>query len=528
MNKIVYFLFVGILFSSCRKEATVWYSDWVVPMIHDTLDLSNFTNDSTLVLENGFYNLNLSRKIASIKPSDYVKIPDTTINQKFAIALLSLSVPPGASFVAENKDHIFDLAEIQLKKARIKKGKIILEVFSPIATKTFFEIELPSVKKDNLSIKKTLEVPAGSLTNLSSNKLEVDLSNYFIEMTGSNGVLYNALPSKMRIYSDPSGSQVNLSSNDSTTFKLSMEGIELDYARGYFGNYTYTDNYVFVSEFLQNKVKGTIDLPNIELNLEFSNGIKTSAKANLKKLKNTNSVALSSVSLTHSIIGNPFIIEGATGNWDYFTSSKKQLIFDDSNSNLENFIENLGEKTEIDYELELNPWGNISGGWDEFFPTSSFDVNLNLKMPLKIGLNNLILKDTFDVSFQQDYEKTHIEKGVLHLKVENAYPLEGEITLVFLDQFNQVIAEITDIEKVNSSVFGNMNSYGILSSKSELNVNLNESILLKLNEIKKIYASVKLNTPNAVSSLSEQVSIPEKSFFKLKVQASLKLENRIK
>jgi hypothetical protein len=528
MNKLLYFLLLSIFFSSCRKEATVWYSGWVVPLMHDTLNLSKLTNDSTLTIENGFYALNLSRKIASIKPSDYVKIPDTSIVQKFAIVFPTLLVQPGSSFVTDNKDHIFDLDEIQLKKARIKKGKIILEVFSPIQTPTFFEIELPSVTQDDLAIKKTLQVPAGSPSNQASNKIELDLSGHFIEMIGSDGISFNALPSRLKIFTDPNGSQVNLTSSDSTTFELSMEGIELDYARGYFGNYKFTDSYTFVSEFLKNKVMGTIDLPNMELKLEFSNGIKTSAKADLKKLNNINSSNSSSVLLSHPIIGNPFTIQSATGNWSNFIPSKKEIIFDASNSNLTNFIENLGETTEIEYELELNPWGNISGGWDEFFPSSSLDVNLDLKMPLQIGLDNLILRDTFDVSFNQDYEKTHVESGILHLKVENAFPLEGQISLFFLDEFNQIIAEIDDLEKVKSSVFGSMTSFGILSNKSEINVNLDESILLKLNEIKYIFASVKLNSPNAISLMNEQIEIPEKAFFKLKAQASFNLENRIK
>ncbi len=528
MKKLLYFSALIFTFFSCRKEATVWYSDWVVPIIQDSLDLKNLTNDSTLSIENGFYNVDLTRKIASIKPSEYVKIPDTIISQKFAIALPSLAVSPGTSFVTNNEDHIFDLDKIQLKKARIKKGKIFLEVFSPIETKTFFEIELPSVSANNVVIKKTLEVPPGSPAQLSSNKLEVDLSGSFIKMTGSNGVSFNSLPSKLRIFSDPNGSAVTVSSSDSTVFNLSMEGIELDYAQGYFGNYHFAESYTFVSEFLKNKVNGTIDLPAISLDLELTNGIKTSAKANLKKLNNINSNTSTSVLLSNSIIGNPFTVQGATGNWDNFTPSEKTISFDGSNSNLENFIENLGETTEIDYEIELNPWGNISGGWDEFFPTSAFDINLKMSLPLKVGLNNLILKDTFDVSFEQDYSKTQIESGSLVLKLENAFPLEGEIELFFLDADKSKIGEISDINKINSSVFGSMTSLGILSNKTELNVMLDEAILLKLNEIKYIFAQVKLNSPNAISNLSEQVSIPEKAFFRMKVQAAFNLENRIK
>ncbi len=527
MNKFFYFLFVSAILFSCRKENTSWYSDWTVPLFNDTLDLNNLTNDSTLTIQNGFYVLDLNRKIASIKPSEYIKIPDTIIEQKFAISINSLNIPAGTSFVNNNEDHVFDLKDVQLKMARVKQGKIYLEVFNEVSTKTFFEIELPSVTLNNIKVKKNLEVPAGSSSSPSSNTLEIDLAGYFIDMTGSSGNSFNSLPSKLKVTSDPNGNSVILTSSDSTKFKIRMEGIELDYARGFFGNYKVLDSYSFESEFLKNNLSGNIDLPNIHLDLNFQNGIKTSAKANLKKLNNINSENSNAVLLTNEIIGNPFTIQTATGSWENLVPSTKTFIFDENNSNLENFIENLGETTEIEYDIELNPWGNISNGWDEFFPESSFDVNLNLQMPLNIAFNNLVLQDTFYVSFEQDYEKTQIESGILHLKVENAFPLEGEISLIFLDEFNnQIFTSIID-QKIGSSVYGAINSLGIISSKTNLDINFPAELLLKLNEIKKIKTSIKLNSPNVNTNLVEQVLIPEKAFLKVKLQASFNLENHL-
>ena len=69
MNKLFGLLLLALGAVSCRKEATTWYSDWVLPVAGDTLDLSNLTNDSTLAIENGVYVLDMHRKIASIQPS---------------------------------------------------------------------------------------------------------------------------------------------------------------------------------------------------------------------------------------------------------------------------------------------------------------------------------------------------------------------------------------------------------------------------------------------------------------------------
>lgn len=527
MKNFVCFLWLSCFLFACRKEATSWNSKWIVPLFQDTLDLKNLTNDSTLTIQNGSYFLDLTRQIASIKPSEYVKIPDTLIEQKFAISISSLNIPPGTSFVNNNEDHIFDLEDTQLKKARIKQGKIFFEVFNPLATKTFFEIELPSVTFENQVIKKTLEVPSGSFQNPGFNQLEIDLSAYYVDLTGSNGSSFNALPSKLKVSTDPAGDYVVLKSTDSTKFKIKMEDIVLDYARGYFGTYKVSDSYSFVSEFLQKNVKGSVDLPKTHLDVIFENGIKVSSKASVEKLANMNSENESTILLNHPMIGNPFTIQSATGSWENLSISQKTFTFDENNSNIEQFVENLGETTNIDYELELNPWGNISGGWDEFFPNSSLDVFLKAQMPLNIGLNNFILSNTFDVNFNQDYQKTHINSGTLYVKLENAFPIEGQLELAFLDEFDQVIFTIANSDKIKSAVYGTLNAFGILSSKSNLEIVFPESLLSRLNEIKKMSASIKLNTPNAQTNQSEQISIPEHAFCKIKVQTSFNLENRI-
>ena len=526
MNKLFGLLLLALGAVSCRKEATTWYSDWVLPVAGDTLDLSNLTNDSTLAIENGVYVLDMHRKIASIQPSEYIELPDTIIELKFAISFSSLNVPAGSSFVNSNEDHVFDLGDVELKKARVKSGRIYLDVYSPVPTRTFFEIELPSVTSGSEVVKKTLAVPPGTLQNPASNSLAIDLTGYLIDLTGSSGLAFNSLPSKLKVTSDSAGGAVELHSTDSTRFVIRMENIRMDYARGYFGQQKVSDSYTFDSKFLKNQLSGMLDIPAMSLQLDFKNSIKVSASANLKQLKNTNTENGNSVSLANSIIGNPFIIQSAAGNWDNLQPSVKTVSFDGGNSNLESFIENLGDQTLIDYEIQLNPWGNTSGGWDEFFPQSALDVEVHAQMPLNIGMNNLVISDTFDLAIEQDYTKTQVQSGNLVLKLENAFPFSGDLALEFYDVNDQSIHAITNLQQIPSGNYGATTSLGIPSQKSQLTVPFPEELLLRLNDIKKIRVSLTLNTPDAMGN-TQVVSIPEKAFFLVKIQTNFKLENHL-
>ena len=90
---------MAILFSSCKKEATRWHSDWVVPILTDTLSLSNLYNDSTLSISASQINIDLSRTLLDLGLSDLVKIPDTTISQQYQANFTVSNVSPGFTFV---------------------------------------------------------------------------------------------------------------------------------------------------------------------------------------------------------------------------------------------------------------------------------------------------------------------------------------------------------------------------------------------------------------------------------------------
>ena len=70
-------------FVSCKKEATRWQTDWLLPILNDTLSLAQYYNDSTLSINGTQIEINLSRTLLDLSLTDLVKIPDTTITQQY-------------------------------------------------------------------------------------------------------------------------------------------------------------------------------------------------------------------------------------------------------------------------------------------------------------------------------------------------------------------------------------------------------------------------------------------------------------
>lgn len=528
MRFLVFFsIIASFLLISCRKEKAIWESDWSLPLVSDTLDLKNLVSDSFLAVNgSGNYQLEINRNILDLKLSDYIEIPDTTISQKYSIASGSINVQPGSSFVNNNKDHIFDLQGAELKRVVISEGKIKITVESPIETKTIFTVKLPKAKKDGLAISKTIQAPAGSNANPSLTSTEIDLSGYELDLTGTDGGGFNLLQSQMIVKTDESGVAVNVNNYDTTKFIIEMKNIKMNYARGYFGNLTIQDTSDLYVEFLDKITGGIFDLPATNIQFIISNGIKVSARATLNSLTNTNTYSGTNVSLNHSQMGVPFTINQATGTWDSFFASIKIILFTSANSNVEQFIENLGAHQKLDFKLELNPYGNISGGWDEFFPDSKLQVLLKAQMPLSASMTNLTIEDTFDLNIDTDADKTHIIAGKLKLKVSNAFPLQGEVKMFLLDASGQLVETVSGTELIPSSVYGNLILGQLQKSDATIYFDLNANTLSKINSIKKVVVKVVLNTPEAATNISNFVLIPEGAFMAFKLGTAFQLENR--
>jgi hypothetical protein len=526
MKKIVYITFIlSSLIYSCKKELTSWSSNWGIPLVNDTLNLKNLVADSFLGTNgSGFYQLEINRNLVDINLSDYIEIPDTIVTQKYAIGINNISVSPGTSFVNNNKDHKFDLKDVQLKKARLSAGLIKITVSNPIQTGTIFSVKLPGVKKNGEVIEKTFQTPAGTILNPSTISTSIDLNGYEIDLRGTGGAGFNLLQSEMKVQTDPQGNTVNITNQDSTKFSVEISGLKFDYAQGYFGSLSVEDSTSLVVDFLNKITGGNIDLNTTNIEFIVSNGIKVSARANLMEIKNIHPVN-GMVSLTHPQLGTPFMLDGALGSWNSFSPFVKKIQFTSSNSNIENFIENLGSTIKLKYKLELNPYGNISGGWDEFYPTSKLSVFLKANMPLSAQFNNFTITDTFDIKIEQNQEKGHITNGQLKLKAKNAFPIKGNIIISFLDEYNNLIGSTSGNQPVQSSIQGTMDN-GIMVSNSTMLIDVPASIISRINEVTKVVVSLKADTPNSTNTGNQMVFIPDGAFFKIQLNANFTYKNQ--
>ena len=518
-------LFLTILICSCKKKQTTWNSDWSAPIISDTISLSNLYNDSTLVSSNQTsIDLDLSRTILNLGLSDLVGFPDTTINQIFNLNFSLSNVPAGYTFANTIEEHSFDLNDVQLKKVEVSSGTIKLKVFNSIATKVYFKIILPGITKNGLAFEQTFFVNAGTNAQPGSAEEPLDISGYSFDLRGVNGLGYNKLQSQLIITSDPTGPSVAISSNNVFSFSAELSGLKFSYAKGYFGNTLISETAEFLVPYFNSIVAGNLDLPSANLDFEIENGMKFGIKGKIISAENTNSSGNTS-QLVSSNLGNDFLISPATGSWNSLQTSSQHLIFSATNSNIENYLENLGSSHQLAYQLQLNPWGNVSGGNDEIFANSRLKIKIKSQIPLTVGADGLTLRDTFNIELKQNSNKTHAKSGLISLSATNAFPLACEPILYLLNENGSILYTINATSQIYSSLLGSLNTQsGLFEKSSLLEFVLTEDIVKNLDNIKKIIVQAKFDTPSPSSGINEVQSIPFGAFLAVKLRLKLNAE----
>lgn len=526
--QLIFFCSLFIFSLGCKKKPTIWESDWSVPVVDDTLSLNNLVNDSTLsIAPGGTFELDLTRTLLNLQASDIIDFRDTTITYSYSIVFPEILINPGYPFVNEVNEHDLDIPDVQLKKIILKKGYIDFEIRNPLQTVVFTRVQIPGVKKDGVTFDQEYSTPPGTMANPGIKKATIDLSGYEMDLTGIDGNLYNMLRTQITVRTDPNGPQVPMTNQDVAIVQATFRDVKIDYARGYFGNLLVSQTSDFFVEALNLYESGALDIANTSIVFTIDNYIKAGAEGKINNVSNENNAGVS-VDLSGGMLGQSLLIDPATGSWSSLTPSHKEIEFNSSNSNIEAYLENLGNKHTVDYSLELNPWGNNSGSWDEIFPGTAIKVQVKAKMPLSVGMDNLTLKDTFDLNLNQDDTKTHIKSGSFVLNATNAFPFSGNIQLLLLDDNMNLLHTLSGSDKIESANFGSLNpKHDLYTANSEIYFSLNEGVINDLSRIKKVIIYTVLNSIDPSTGISNQMIIPANAFLSVKLRTRFTTENII-
>lgn len=499
-KKILFFILLSSIVLSCRKdfEGPNWDLDLLSPLIKTSLNLNDLLPDSVLVTNpDTSLKLVYQTNIFDVDMDSLYKIPDTTISDIYTMSVSSV-VNPGSTFYSNDNDIKLNITNgVQLNYALIESGFIEVEVFNEIREKIIIKYTIPSFTKNGDTLVLQEIIDAGTVSQDGHLTKKIDVSGYVMDLTGKSKSEVNTIITRASGTVDTNAlGPVSITAGQKITYYNKLIDIVPYFVRGYFGKQQlhYGPETTNIDVF-NRIIAGSLDLEQVDVNIEFKNGIGVDAQLILNQFTTVNTNTVNTSPLSHSVIGAPVNINRAqlTNTIPEVTFSNYNVAINTNNSNIDQLIEIFPNQLLYDINININPFGNISGGNDFVYKKHSLETNLNVEFPLSLVANNLTLADTINFSLPSEAETGRINDGTLFLYANNGFPFNANLQLSMYDEFNNFIQAIPVTNQIQAAP---VNSSLRVTSKKEsvLRIPLTTADVDNLYNAKKILLTIAFTT----------------------------------
>lgn len=413
------------------------------------------------------------------------------------------------------------LGDIRLSEMKIKSGLLEIEAISTINDSMFFEIYMPGALKDGEPLRMLSTIPPSDGVNASISVFQFPFNDYTLDLRGfgpqeailgdlngnniTDSDTVNTYIQRITGRIDSTGQIVNLALNDSLRFNVRAVNIVGEYGLGYLGKDTVHFGPESIDfEFLNSVTSGNLDLNDVSVSLEVNNGIGADALVTIDELTSSNSMSGNQVSLTSSAIDNGFSVNPATltGGAPPYNSEISSVILDGSNSNIEEFIENLPDQLTYTISIEQNTLINSAPSISEvvsnppnfIYFDGNLSANMNVEIPLHFASNQLSLVDTTEFNLSRQGQD-QITSGTFNLIIDNGFPIEALSSLTLLDELGTPLLDLVSAETI-AAAETDQNGLVSNSTQSIIKFTFNNNDLDAIFEARQLLIQVELNHPS--------------------------------
>lgn len=532
LTKIVFIIVTIFTFFSCKKE-TSWDVDAAFPIARSNLNISDFFGDTIFKADpTGLLHIAISKDILNYTMDSLVKLPDTTVSISY--------VSPFTSFLAANttiftnnsstdKEITFDISNgVELSKAIVRKGMLKIEYFNSYTQPLNFNYDINSATLWGNILHVNQTIGGGSISNPNTITKYYPLDGYTIAMTGLSLNKVNTLVQTYTISTDVTAVGDQLQIGQGLMVKLSFVDIIPDYVQGYFGkqNLSFGPDSSAIN-FLSNFKPSNLLLTQSSINFRIINefGIEMSSSINnLRSIKTTpaNIVTLNAGNLLQSINVNR---AGKTNNpsnpvfpW------VQQININNTNSNLNPFLENLPNYFGYSVQAKLNPLGNISAGNDFAYFGHGLKVIADIDIPLALSANSFYLVNYAKVDLSNLTQLNNVNSCDLFLQATNNFPFDAKLQGYLINDQNQIIDSLfSPTQNTIQSAITDINNNVLNSVDSKITSNLGVDKIANLKRCKQIKFVIQLFLPNQPTP----IKLKDSNYLDLILSANVNYKARI-
>jgi hypothetical protein len=428
-----------MLFACRREEPTRWNVDVAAPLAFGNLSLEDLVADSLLYADpSGLWHLALNYSLTEFDVDSLVAIPDTSIEKIFEVPLVGgpYAIPPGQEIINQDENTALAVNNVQLKEVIAKGGSLEYAVKSYVNGELQCIYSLPGVSLNGVPVVIDVHTEPGNQFYPYELTGSIDLTGHRIDLTGGNGIGYNEIFSNLVVKVDPlAAGPAQVFGGDAIEILLTFKEPEVSYARGYFGQHTYDfGQSVSVGGDLH-MPQGTLNLESAALNLRLTNAVGADAVVNFGTIRAINSAANDYVLLNNPEILAPVNLTRAFDTGNGIAMNSAEVLVNQNNSNLTNFLELLPDRLVFTGSIAINPLGNLTDGNDFIYTDRMLEAGIAIDIPLSLGMKDLVLSDTIALSGTADL----VANGRLVCTVDNYFPFSVSLDCQLADEQGQVL-----------------------------------------------------------------------------------------
>lgn len=430
-----------MLLSSCSKDdfnpdldaSPDWSPEIAMPLAYTEIgieDLAHANDSNTIVVINNeqYCTLIYHDRVFDLHASQLVQIPDQVLQRQFSLnnsEILTLS-NNGQIQVTNRSDLFFPAGQdVEADSMILKNSELTIDCISDFPANSTIEIDIPGLRKNGVGFKETITLTTngnGSVQEVST----FPLNNYFVDFTKS-GTVHNTLEIIYNVTISGNGSGV--SPSNSIQCNAVFQDMDFKTMYGYLGqqNIGNIADSIEISIFKNAGSTGSFTVAEPSITIDISNSIGIPIDARISQLtafhsNQTNFVVATGIP-DPLPVNSPSISQVGETFYSGFTMHN-------NNSNVNSLISQQPGFLLMQSQIAINPAGRSINFLTD---SSMLAMDVRVELPLFGTANDFKIIDTVPFNYN-DLEQ--VETLTLRINVENWFPMEAGIQLVFTDDEN--------------------------------------------------------------------------------------------
>ena len=380
-----------------------------------------------------------------------------------------------------------DGAEISL--IELSAGNFVYSFESTVNTVLELTIEIPQLV-DEMETAFSEVIQVENTASIGAQTISLPLDNYKFDFSGSVNQLQVNYSSQIL----GTNTFESYDQDDEVNISIGMEDLEFSYIEGYFGQMLEEieeDVLDMDLSVLENVTSGIrLESPNLRFTVDNTIGIPFEIDLDMTGVNEGESVSLNGPKM------------------EIASDATTLIDFDNTNSQLSDLI--ALNPSEISYSGSVlsNPSGN-TGEVNSISSGTNITIGFEMDLPLHLRVEEAVITDTLVLDFGDENDEgsgnDYVESVKLKLHIENEFPLDVDVTVMFadsvsglvLDSLNMELLEAAAVDEEGRTITANVFETNIVLDADQIDAlfNSNRALLdIKMNSYDSENTAVRLYT----------------------------------